>query len=285
VCVVDKPAGMTSHDVVAVCRRSLGERRIGHAGTLDPDATGVLVVGVGSVTRLLRFLSAAPKTYTGEVVLGIETATLDASGAVTARHDMSGVTADDVRRAAARLTGDIEQVPPMVSAVQVGGRRLHELAREGIEVERAPRPVTVHRFEVAATEDPLFYRIGVTCSAGTYVRSLAADLGRLLGGGAHLRGLRRTASGGFTEADATPLDALDLLPVTAAVRDLARVTVDEPTAARINHGAVLPRPDGEGPWAMFGADGQVLAVYESGRRGAAKPAVVLPQRDTPAQER
>jgi tRNA pseudouridine55 synthase len=275
VCIVDKPAGMTSHDVVAVCRRTLEERRVGHAGTLDPDATGVLVVGVGAATRLLRFLSAAPKSYTAEVVLGVETTTLDAAGEVTARHDMSGVGVDDVRRAAGRLTGTIEQVPPMVSAVHVGGRRLHELAREGVEVERAARPVVVSELEVVATPDPSVYEIAVTCSAGTYVRVLAADLGRLLGGGAHLRRLRRTASGGFTEVDARPLDDLQLLPVTAAVRDLAQVTVDDETAGRVRHGAVLPRPPGPGPWAYLSTTGHVLAVYEERDAARVKPAVVL----------
>ncbi len=196
--VVDKPAGITSHDVVGMIRRQLGERRVGHAGTLDPDATGVLLIGVGSATRLLRFLTALGKTYTAEVVLGTETSTLDDSGEVTAVHDMSGVTSEQVRQAVVEhLTGPILQVPPMVSALKVGGRRLHELAREGIEVDRAPRPVTVHRFEVEPTDDPAVYRIEVVCSSGTYVRTLAADLGALLGGGGHLRRLRRTASGSF----------------------------------------------------------------------------------------
>ncbi len=267
---------MTSHDVVAVCRRQLGERRVGHAGTLDPDATGVLLVGVGSVTRLMRFLSGADKSYTGEVVLGAETATLDAAGMVTGRYDMA-VTLDDVRGAVdAHLVGAIEQVPPMVSALKVGGRRLHELAREGIEVDRAPRPVTVHRFAVAATADPLVYRIAVDCSAGTYVRSLAADLGHLLGGGAHLRGLRRTAVGTFTEAEARPLDALELLAPRTAVRDLDAVTVDAETAARVIHGAVLDLgAPGNGPWAVLDAGGELLAVYERHGTATAKPAVVL----------
>jgi tRNA pseudouridine55 synthase len=277
---------MTSHDVVAVCRRTLNERRIGHAGTLDPDATGVLVVGVGAVTRLLRFLASSSKSYTAEVVLGVETTTLDAGGDVVARHDMAGVTPDDVRGAvAAHLTGPIEQMPPMVSALQVDGRRLHELAREGVEVDRAPRPVTVERFDVEPTADPLVYRIAVTCSAGTYVRSLAADLGHLLGGGAHLRALRRTASGAFTAADARPLDALELLPVRAAVTGLAAITVDAATAVRVGHGAPLDRPEGTGPWAVFGADGAVLAVYEPWGADRAKPAVVLSFGGSTAPER
>ncbi|MEY4231557.1 MAG: tRNA pseudouridine(55) synthase TruB, partial [Actinomycetota bacterium] len=168
--VVDKPAGVTSHDVVGMMRRRLHERRVGHAGTLDPDATGILLVGVGNATRLLRFLTALGKTYTADVVLGVETSTLDASGEVTATHVMS-VTPEQVRAVVEQhLTGPIMQVPPMVSALKVDGRRLHELAREGIEVERQPRPVTIHRFLVEPTDDPLVYRIEVTCSSGTYVR-------------------------------------------------------------------------------------------------------------------
>jgi tRNA pseudouridine55 synthase len=276
--VVDKPAGVTSHDVVAQLRRRLGERRVGHSGTLDPDATGLLLVGVGSVTRALRFLTDLPKTYTGEVVLGVETSTLDAAGEVTARHDMAGVTPDAVREAVEQhLTGPILQVPPMVSALRVGGRRLHELAREGVEVERAPRPVTVHRFDVDSTDDPLVYRIEVQCSSGTYVRSLAADLGRLLGGGAHLRGLRRTAIGSFTEADAAPPDLAALLPPSEALRDYERITVDDATVELVRHGRVLPAFPGPPPWALLGPEGALLAVYEprESREGEAKPAVVL----------
>jgi tRNA pseudouridine55 synthase len=273
--VVDKPAGMTSHDVVDRLRRTLGERRVGHAGTLDPDATGVLVVGVGTVTRLLTFLSGQDKAYTGEVVLGVETTTLDAAGDVTAVHAMEGVTEAQVRAAAARLTGAILQVPPMVSALKVEGRRLHELAREGVEVEREARPVTVHRFDVDPTDDPLVYRLSVVCSAGTYVRSLAADLGHLLGGGAHLRGLRRTASGRFTETDCSSLEAPVLLPPAAAVAHLSAVTLD---AATVGSGRVLARAqgfEGAGPWAVLDAAGAVLAVYEPFRDDTVKPAVVL----------
>ena len=275
--VVDKPAGVTSHDVVGMLRRRLGERRVGHAGTLDPGATGVLVVGVGSVTRLMRFVGDGHKRYTGEVVLGVETDTLDADGTVVATHDMAAVTVDDARQAiAAHLIGAIEQVPPMVSAIHVDGRRLHELAREGIEVERAPRPVTVECFDVAATADPTVLAIDVTCSGGTYIRSLAADLGHLVGGGAHLRNLRRTAVGPFTIEEAAPPDVVELLPPLAAVRGMAVVDVDEATAALVANGRVLPAPDaGAGPWALVtGGDG-LLAVYEPFRAGQAKPAVVL----------
>jgi len=277
--VVDKPSGWTSHDVVARCRKLLGTRKVGHSGTLDPGATGVLLVGAGTATRLLRFLGDLPKAYVGEVVLGTCTTTLDDEGSIVAEFDMSGTTLDAARVASTLLVGRIEQVPPMVSAVQIAGRRLHELAREGIEVERKPRPVTVHSLGLDATDDPLVLRMSVTCSSGTYVRVLAADLGTLLGGGAHLRRLRRTAIGPFDEPMATPLDRMSpqaLLPLLAAVGHLARVEVGEAQAAEVAHGKVLPAWKGTGPWAVTGEGGNLLAVYERYRHGLAKPAVVIP---------
>ncbi len=277
--VVDKPAGWTSHDVVARCRRLLGTRKVGHSGTLDPGATGVLLVGAGTATRLLRFIGDLPKTYVGEVVLGSTTTTLDDEGEAVTTFAMDGVTLTDAQEAAGALIGDIQQVPPMVSAVQVGGRRLHELARAGIEVERAARPVTVHALDLAATADPLILQITVRCSSGTYVRVLAADLGALLGGGAHLRRLRRTAIGGFGEDAAVPLDQIGpgaLRPPLAAVGHLARAEVGEEAAADIAHGKVLAAWDGPGPWAVTGPAGDLLAVYERFRPGLAKPSVVLP---------
>jgi tRNA pseudouridine55 synthase len=274
--IVDKPAGVTSHDVVGMLRRRLGERRIGHAGTLDPSATGVLVVGVGNVTRLMRFVGDGSKRYTGEVVLGVETDSLDADGVVVATHDMTGVTVADARRAVAEhLTGAIEQVPPMVSAIRVDGRRLHELAREGIEVERAARPVTIDRFDVAPTDDPAVLAIDVECSGGTYVRTLAADLGHLLGGGAHLRNLRRTAVGPYPITEAAPPDECELLAPLAAVRGMAVVAVDDETAGLVRHGRVLPAPAGTGPWALVAPGDELLAVYEPFRTGEAKPSVVI----------
>jgi tRNA pseudouridine55 synthase len=282
--VVDKPAGWTSHDVVAKLRKQLGERRIGHSGTLDPDATGVLLVGVGRVTRLLRFLTALPKAYVGEVVLGVETSTLDAAGETVATHEMGGVTLADVEAAAASLVGEIDQVPPMVSAVKVGGRRLHELARRGEEVERAPRRVRVERFAVApaTSGEAGVYRVDVRCSSGTYVRVLAADLGHALGGGAHLRNLRRTAIGSFTESEALPLEKVapdQLLPPGAALRDYASVAVDHDLATGVGHGKVYPAEafgvDGDGPWAVFDVAGRLLAVYERHGGGTVKPAVVV----------
>ena len=281
--VVDKPAGITSHDVVARCRRVFGQRRVGHGGTLDPDATGVLLVGLGRATRLLRFLTALPKSYVGEVVLGVETSTLDAAGDVVATSDLSGVGVAEARAAAAGFVGDILQVPPMVSAVKVGGRRLHELARAGVEVERTARPVTVHRFDVAAGPEPGVLRVEVDCSSGTYVRTLAADLGTALGGGAHLRNLRRTAIGSFTLADAHHLEALDAAAVLSpadTLRDYARAVVDAEAAAAVGYGRTLDAAGwvGPGPWAVVDGDGDLLAVYEAGPDGRARPCVVLPPR-------
>jgi tRNA pseudouridine55 synthase len=281
--VIDKPAGWTSHDVVAKLRGVLGTRKVGHAGTLDPDATGVLLVGVGKVTRLLRFLAATSKAYAGEVVLGVETSTLDATGDVVATYDMGDVTAADVSTAAAGFVGAIDQVPPMVSAVQVGGRRLHDLARAGIEVEREARRVTVHRFDVAPTADGLVYAIAVECSSGTYVRSLAADLGAALGGGAHLRALRRTRVGSFGLDEAVALEAASverLLSPADALRDLAAVTVDGALLEAIGHGKVLSVEvlgvTGAGPWRVLDPTGDLRAVYEPHKPGTVKPAVVLP---------
>lgn len=276
--VVDKPAAWTSHDVVARCRKVFGQKKVGHAGTLDPDATGILLVGLGRATRLLRFLTALPKTYTGEVVLGTETSTLDAAGEVTATHAMDGVTVEQARAAAATLTGDILQVPPMVSAIKVGGQRLHALARKGEEVERAARPVTVHRFDVDATDDPLVLRVEVECSSGTYIRVLAADLGHALGGGAHLRNLRRTAAGSYTEADAVALEQLTtdrVLPMAAAVRDYPSVTLVDAAVDDVRHGRPTELEAGEGPVVLLDADGGLLAVYERSPTGRARAAVVV----------
>jgi tRNA pseudouridine55 synthase len=282
VAVVDKPAGWTSHDVVAKARGLLGTRRVGHSGTLDPDATGVLVLGVGAATRLLAYVTGLDKSYVGEVVLGTATSTLDASGEVTGTWDMSGVGLAEVRDAAAGLTGDVLQVPPMVSAKQVGGRRLHELARASVEVERKPVAVRVERFEVAEPVDPGVFPVSVTCSSGTYVRSLAADLGAALGGGAHLRHLRRTAVGPFTVDEALLLGALSperLLPPVEALRGHDRVVVADELATWVRHGRVLDEDvlgvGGDGPWAVVDGAGGLVAVYERHRGRTVKPGVVL----------
>lgn len=279
ICIVDKPSGWTSHDVVARSRSVLGTPKIGHAGTLDPMATGVLVLGVGKATRLMRYISDGSKEYVAEITFGTETDSLDADGKVVATHDMSDLDPSAVIAAAADLTGDIEQVPPMVSAIKLDGRRLHELAREGIEVERKARPVHISKFEVSPTGDPLIWTAVVVCSAGTYVRTLAADLGRALGGGAHLSALRRTAVGPFGIDEAHPVDAPVLLAVSDALRSLDRVVVDDDTAVLVTRGSVLPAVDlgvsGPGPWAVFNGKGEPLAVYEPFRDQTVKPSMVL----------
>lgn len=237
----------------------------------------MLLVGLGRVTRLLRFLTDLPKEYTGVVVLGVATSTLDASGEVTGEWDMSGITLDDARRAAAGLTGEILQVPPMVSALKVAGRRLHELAREGVEVDREARPVTVYRYDVVGPAPdgvPSSFAIDVRCSSGTYVRTLAADLGEALGGGAHLRDLRRTAIGSFTVADAVPLEELTpehaITPVDA-LRDYPLVEVDADAERDLSHGKRLGGLPAGVVRVVSAADGRLLAMYADG-----KPEVVLP---------
>lgn len=285
--VVDKPAGWTSHDVVGKLRGVYGQRRVGHAGTLDPDATGVLLVGLGRVTRLLRFLQDTGKAYRGRVALGVATDTLDASGNVLERQAMP-VDREDVEAAMRRFAGAIEQLPPMVSAVKVGGRKLYEAARRGEEVERTPRTVHIDRFELEDFEPGPFpvATVVVECSSGTYVRSLAADLGTALGGHAHLASLRRLAVGPYSLADSHPVEEIEaapeavVLPPADAVRHLERVEVDDEQAAAVVHGAVFPAPvlvgegAGEGPFAVVDGAGTLLAVYE--RRGAGcKPSVVV----------
>ena len=285
--VVDKPAGWTSHDVVGKLRKIYGQKRVGHAGTLDPDATGVLLVGLGRVTRLLRFLQETGKEYRGRVVFGVATDTLDAAGAVLERVDMS-VTREQVETVVRAFVGDIEQVPPMVSALKVNGKRLHELAREGIEVERKARPVHISKLDVEdfVTGPYPEATIRVACSSGTYIRTLASDLGTALGGCAHLGELRRLRVGSFTLAESRPLEAIEADPAAAvatpatAMRDLIPVQVDSEIARAIAHGAtfsartLVGETEAEGPFAVTDDAGELLAVYE--RRGAGvKPAVVI----------
>lgn len=278
IAVVDKPSGVTSHDVVAMLRRRFDERQVGHGGTLDPSATGVLVVAVGKATKLLRFVEKTRKAYVGEIVFGTETDTLDADGEVTATHDMGEVSLAAAQSAVDdHLVGDIEQIPPMVSAIRIDGKRLHELAREGIEVERPPRPVHIASFTLMPTDEPNVLLAAVECSPGTYIRTLAADLGHLLGGGAHLRNLRRTAVGRFTLGEAAGPDDCVLLPVEEAVRTLDRVDITSAVDDLVSNGRMLPAWEGDGPWALFRPDGTLAAVYE--RRGDhdAKPMVVVPR--------
>jgi tRNA pseudouridine55 synthase len=272
---------MTSHDVVAILRRQLGERRVGHAGTLDPDATGVLVVAVGRATRLMRFVVGAGKEYTGSIVLGTSTATLDSSGEVTGVFPMSHVTLSDVRGAAGELVGRTEQIPPMVSAIKVDGKRLYELARAGEEVDRAPRSIEVRRFDVEGTDEANVFGFTVECSSGTYVRSLVADLGLALGGGAHLRGLRRTRVGAFALADAVDARHVGAEHVRPSVGLLAAFEHQEVAGDVLEfvlHGRVLDaaviNATGAGPFVLIDQAGELVAVYERHGDSGTKPILV-----------
>lgn len=284
VLVCDKAAGMTSHDVVARVRRLAGQRRVGHGGTLDPPATGVLVLALGRATRLLPFLPTEPKRYLATVAFGAETDTLDAAGTVTATADAAAVDEAALRAAMAGFVGPQEQVPPMVSAIKVGGERLYAKARRGEQVERAPRPIVVHALELlgfSAGERPLA-TVEVVCSGGTYVRSLAADLGRAVGTLAHLAGLRRTAVGRFTEDQAHRLEdlaeegklAAAVLEPAAAMDPGAVRALTPAEASALATGRTLD-PTGRGdPVAAVGPDGRLVAVIQDSA-GRARPKVVL----------
>lgn len=282
--VVDKPAGWTSHDVVARMRRLAGTRKVGHAGTLDPMATGVLVVGIGQATRLLSFVTAADKAYDATIRLGVMTVTDDAEGEVTERTDASAVTPEEIAGAVAVLTGDIEQVPSSVSAIKVDGKRSYARVRAGEDVQLKARPVTVGSFETgearAGVDEGVPYLdldITVTVSSGTYVRALARDLGAALGVGGHLTTLRRTRVAGFTLADATELEELSadveagrpLTPIPladAAIGALPSRAVSADDATNLGFGRRIPRDPSDGdataarPLALLGPGGELVAL-------------------------
>lgn len=271
--LIDKPKGITSHDAVDAVRRALGTRKVGHAGTLDPMATGLLVMGVGRATRFLRFLSDLDKEYEGTARLGVETDTLDAEGEVT-RESPVDVEEGALREAMAALTGEIEQRPPAYSAVQVGGERLYRAARRGERVEAPTRRVRVESFDLVRYRAPdLDFR--VVCSSGTYVRSLAADLGSTLGCGAHLTRLVRSRIGPYRRAEAAAPDAVaEPLPIERAVAHLPRVDLGEEEAGAARHGRPLGPSGHEGPHAVFGPEGRLIGVWQDeGPR--ARPLVVL----------
>jgi tRNA pseudouridine55 synthase len=258
--LVDKPRGITSHDAVDRVRRSVGTRKVGHAGTLDPMATGLLVMGVGRATRLLRFLGEFPKVYRGAGVLGVETDTLDAEGTVLREGPVS-VTEGELRAAVARFVGDIEQRPPAYSAVKVGGQRLYRAARQGVVVDAPSRRVTVDRFDVTAFAPPRF-DVEVRCSSGTYVRSLVADVGTALGCGAHLVELRRTAVGPFRVEEAAPPDHPGpLLPLDRAVAHLPAFALSDEEARVAAHGSILGPAGIDGPYRALDPGGRLIGIY------------------------
>jgi tRNA pseudouridine55 synthase len=285
--VVDKPAGLTSHDVVGRLRRLLGTRKIGHAGTLDPMATGVLVLGVQRATRLLGHLALDTKAYAATIRLGVTTSTDDAEGEVTATTDAGGVDETQVRAGIAALTGPIEQVPSAVSAIKVDGKRAYQRVRDGELVELAARPVTVSAFELDALRRDgacLELDVRVECSSGTYIRALARDLGAGLGVGGHLTALRRTRVGPFGLDTARTLDELAEHPelthtLEAAVAAAFRVRVaDAEEATALSFGRPLTAVGVAGVYAVTDSDGRALALV-SEVEGRAKPVVVLAPAD------
>lgn len=284
--MVDKPGGVTSNHVVGRVKKATGIKKVGHAGTLDPMATGTLVLAVGNVTRLIRYVQSQPKEYVATAVFGVATDTLDADGAVLTREPMD-ITPEDVEALVPRFSGEISQVPPMVSALKKDGRRLYELAREGEVVEREARQVRIHELEILSVGAPPYPEVEfrVVCGKGTYVRSIADDMAGVLGGSAHLTALRRLRIGGLRAADGVTLDELDkweehLLTPAEALAGMEAVTVDAETAQGVRNGVrfvggpLLEAP-GEDPYLVLGPDGDLLAVYlREGDR--ARPEVVLP---------
>jgi tRNA pseudouridine55 synthase len=283
--LVDKPRGLTSHDVVARVRRILHEKKVGHAGTLDPMATGLLVLGVGPSTRLLRFAQAETKRYVGVVKFGVATDSLDADGAITEEREMPLLSTDAVDAATKSMTGTQFQTPPMVSAIKVDGQRLHELARRGVEVERRAREITVTTFTLSPTDDHSLWRFVVECSVGTYVRVLLSDLAVRLGTIGHLVELRRTASGSHVVDDALTLEAFAEMveqgrnPVAAPatfVTELQHVTLDDDKirAVRMGQRVKLAEQYRDDEIAAMDASGELVGILQR-RADSWKPALVL----------
>lgn len=284
--VVDKPGGMTSNQVVGVVKKATGTKKVGHAGTLDPMATGAMVLAVGNVTRLIKYVQDQPKEYLATALFGVATDTLDADGAVLTREPMN-IASEDVEALVSRFTGTISQIPPMVSALKKDGRRLYELAREGEVVERDARAVEIHELEIMSVGAPPYPEVEfrVVCGKGTYVRSLADDMASVLGGSAHLTALRRTrigshrASNGVTIEDMQNWEDYFLTPAQG-VADLPAVHVDRETAEGVRNGVrfvagpIVSGPQDE-PYRVLDPEGELIAVYRrTGDR--AEPDVVLP---------
>ncbi|MGN7198974.1 tRNA pseudouridine(55) synthase TruB [Arthrobacter sp. SAFR-044] len=291
--IVDKPQGWTSHDVVGRMRRLAGTRKVGHAGTLDPMATGVLVLGINKATRLLTYIVGTSKTYTATIRLGQSTVTDDAEGEVTATASAAGTTEQEIYDGVAALTGDIQQVPSSVSAIKVNGERAYARVRSGEDVKLAARPVTIHRFDVHgvhrdAAAGVVDLDVTVECSSGTYIRALARDLGNALGVGGHLTALRRTQVGPYSLDQARTLeqlaDELDVLDMSLAARALMpnrELTAEETTeisfGRRIAAGAAAGTPGAataEHPAAAFAPDGSLVALLADAG-SYAKPVLVF----------
>ncbi|MGJ3238274.1 MAG: tRNA pseudouridine(55) synthase TruB [Anaerolineae bacterium] len=287
---IDKPPDLTSHDVVArvrrLCRQSVGKTKVGHAGTLDPMATGVLVICLGHATRLSEYAMQSTKTYRATVHFGIETDTYDAEGTVTAQTDASQITLAQVEEALPAFIGDIQQLPPMYSAIKRGGKKLYELAREGVEIEREARPVTIHQIDIIDWQAP-HLTLDVTCGAGTYIRSLAYDLGQALGVGAHLSALIRSHSGAFAVTDAVNLAQLlddpdwqrHIITPEHALTDWQRLELTAEQADDVQLGRFITKTDvlADAYVMAYMPDGHLLAVLENQGNQWKPHKVFLPQ--------
>ncbi|HEY5262908.1 MAG TPA: tRNA pseudouridine(55) synthase TruB [Acidimicrobiales bacterium] len=289
--LVDKPQGLTSHDVVARVRQILHEKKVGHAGTLDPMATGLLVLAVGPSTRLLRFAQSETKRYSGAVKFGVATDSLDADGVVVERQSVPALTRELIDDATSAMLGSQRQTPPMVSAIKIDGQRLHELARRGVEVERGSREISVATFSLTPTDDDTVWRFDVVCSVGTYVRVLLSDLAVALGTVGHLVELRRLASGSHTVENAVTLDELAanvvdglevLAPPATFVSALEHVTLrDEQTSAMRKGQRVALEEKFEGEEiAAMDSFGNLVGILRR-RNESWKPELVLASRDDP----
>lgn len=292
VLVIDKPAGPTSHDVVSRIRKSFKERKVGHTGTLDPTATGVLPLVLGNATKVARYLTGGDKTYRATIVLGVETTTLDAAGQVTAQKPVTATPAD-IEAAARAFVGDIEQIPPMYSAKKIDGKRLYELARQGIEVEREPKRVHIHHIEVVSIEVPEL-TLEVRCSAGTYVRVLARDIGERLGCGGHLKSLVRVAAGPFVIAGAVPLQlAIDdpeaakkmVVSVSRALSMLPRIDLPRDVARMIQDGYQLTVADLRTLDTPTFGDDDVIGLWVDGGDIIAVARAIMPSAELPLSRR
>lgn len=289
-----KPAGMTSHDCVGKIRRIFSTKKVGHTGTLDPEVTGVLPICIGRATKIAEYMSDYGKEYIGEVTLGFSTETEDAHGEkVMEKQVEEDIDFGKIKEIIKSLTGEIEQVPPMYSAVKVNGKKLYEYARQGIQIERPKRKVTIFELELLNKEDVLrkenpVFSFRVKCSKGTYVRTLAVAIGEKLGYPAHMSSLIRTASGPFTLNDCVTFEELEntessldtyLSPLEKGISHFPKWTVDEETEAQVRNGSVLPKPKEleQSPFGVYNEEGKCLAIYmlHPSKPGLIKPAKVL----------
>ncbi|TMW73251.1 tRNA pseudouridine(55) synthase TruB [Alteribacter natronophilus] len=290
-----KERGKTSFDCVRDMQRLFRTKKVGHTGTLDPDVEGVLPICIGRATKLVQYLTAEGKEYEGEATIGFSTTTEDASGELVKKKEITEtITEEQVRSVLMSLTGDIEQTPPMYSAVKVGGRRLYEYARQGIEIERPSRQVTIYSLELTSgitrQDGCVSFRFRASCSKGTYIRTLAVMMGEKLGYPAHMSDLVRTAAGSFSRADClTETELRDrsdkgtlydvLLPYEYALKDWPSVTVDKQTEGKIMNGAVLPIPESvdENLFTLYNQQGECLAIYKKhpNKAGMMKPEKML----------